>query len=184
MPETRSIPAPLAALVEYLDGLKERATIESLLDLLGRSKVTMADLEAFTCFKDETYQRVQICAGEHYEMLVVCWKSGQRSPIHDHAHSTCCFRVMQGVCTETVFNLYPPSRVVERERHDLREGYLTASQDSDTHQVSNLQPAGTNLVTLHIYSPPLGAMRKYSLTGERDGEFAPGVSVCRPDEEG
>ena len=181
MPETRSIPVPLEALVEYLDGLKERASIEMLLDLLGKSSVTMADLEPFTCFKDDTYQRVHVSSGEHYEMLVVCWKSGQQSPIHDHAHSTCCFRVMQGVCTEIVFEFSPEGRVVERERHDLPEGYLTASQDTDTHQVANAQPEGQNLVTLHIYSPPLGAMRKYSLGGTRDGDFSPGI--CHPDEE-
>ena len=182
MAETRSIPASLVPLVEYLDGLKERATIATLLDLLGNSQVTMADIEPFVCFKDDTYQRVLVSSGEHYEMLVVCWKSGQQSPIHDHAHSTCCFRVMQGVCTETVFDFSSEGLVVERECHDLPEGYLTASQDTDTHQVSNVQPEGKNLVTLHIYSPPLGAMRKYSLGGSRDGDFSPGI--CSPEEEG
>ena len=182
MPETRFIPAPLVPLVEYLDSLGERATIPTLLDLLGNSKVTMADLEPFVCFKDETYQRVRICSGDHYEMLVVCWMSGQQSPIHDHAHSTCCFKVMQGVCTETVFDLSAGMHVVEREQHDLPEGYMAASQDTDTHKVSNLQPPGSNLVTLHIYSPPLGAMRRYSIEGDRDGEFDPGVR--RPEEKG
>lgn len=184
MPETRTIPAPLQAIVDNLEGLRGRATIEALRALLGSSPVTIADLEPFVRFKDDHYQRVLVSSSEHYEMLVVCWKSGQQSPIHDHAHSTCCFRVMQGICTETVFDFSAKGHVVERERRDLPEGHLTASQDTDTHQVSNVQPQGSNLVTLHIYSPPLGAMRKYSLTGDRDGDFAPGVSVCRPEGKG
>jgi cysteine dioxygenase len=184
MPETRSVPAPLRSLVEYLDGLKGRASIEALRDLLGASEVAIDDLQPFIRFKDEAYQRVLICAGEHYEMLVVCWKSGQRSPIHDHANSTCCFRVMRGVCTETVFDFSECGQVVARESRHLHEGYMAASQDTDTHQVSNLQAPGNGLVTLHIYSPPLQAMRKYSITGEREGNFAPGVSICRPEEEG
>lgn len=184
MQPTRSIPAPLQSLVEYLDGLTARASIETLREMLGASNVSFNDLKHYVRFKDDAYQRVLICSGEQYEMLVVCWKSGQRSPIHDHAHSTCCFRVMRGVCTETVFDFSPCGQVVARESRNLKEGYMAASQDTDTHQVSNLQPAGQDLVTLHIYSPPLQAMRKYSLTGERDGSFAPGVSVCRAEEEG
>ncbi|HEY5552582.1 MAG TPA: cysteine dioxygenase family protein [Opitutaceae bacterium] len=178
------MPLPLQSLVAYLDGLKERASIETLRDLLGASNVSLDDLKPYVCFKDEAYQRVLICSGEQYEMLVVCWKSGQRSPIHDHAGSTCCFRVMQGVCTETVFDFSPCGQVVARDSKNLLAGYIAASQDTDTHQVSNLQTPGQDLVTLHIYSPPLQAMRKYSLTGERDGNFAPGVSICRAEEEG
>lgn len=184
MHPTRSVPAPLQSLVEYLDGLKERASIETLRERLGASKVSFDDLKPYVRFQDEAYQRVRICSGEQYEMLVVCWKSGQRSPVHDHAQSTCCFRVMQGVCTETVFDFSPRGQVVARESRNLPEGYMAASQDADTHQVSNLQPPGQDLVTLHIYSPPLQAMRKYSLTGERDGSFAPGVLICCAEEEG
>jgi cysteine dioxygenase len=184
MQSTRAIPAPLVALVDFLDGLQERASLESLREKLGGCSVAFDDLKPFVRFKDEAYQRVLISSGGKYELLVVCWKSGQRSPIHDHAHSTCCFRVMQGVCTETVFDFAPSGQVVARESRHLNEGSVVASQDADTHQVSNLQPPGCDLVTLHIYSPPLQAMRKYSLTGERDGDFAPGVSICRAEEEG
>lgn len=91
---------------------------------------------------------------------------------------------MQGVCTETVFGPSPCGQVVALYSKDLRDGHVTASQNSDTHQVSNLQGDGESLVTLHIYSPPLKAMRKYSITGEPSGSFAPGVSECRPSEEG
>jgi cysteine dioxygenase len=117
-------------------------------------------------------------------MLVVCWKSGQRSPIHDHAGSTCGFRIVHGICTETVFGFSPCGQVVALRSDDLGPGHVTASQDAETHQVSNVQREGEGLVTLHIYSPPLKAMNKYSITGERTGDFSPGVSICLPEEEG
>lgn len=184
MTSTSEIPASLRDLVEYLDGLKQRASIEKLRELLGGSGVTMEDLKPFLCFKDDCYQRNLICNGEIYELLVICWKSGQRSPIHDHAKSTCGFRVMQGVCTETVFGPSPCGQVVALQSKDLSAGHVTASQDADTHQVSNVQAEGDSLVTLHIYSPPLKAMRKFSITGEQNGAFAPGVSDCKAEEEG
>lgn len=41
----------------------------------------------------------------------------------------------------------------------------------DIHQVSNLQPNDAELVTLHVYSPPLFVMGTYSLTDPMRGEF-------------
>jgi cysteine dioxygenase len=33
----------------------------------------------------------------------MCWKNGQRSPIHDHAASNSAVRVLRGPATETAF---------------------------------------------------------------------------------
>lgn len=173
MPVTRQIPVSLQPVVDYLDGLRDRASIETVRALLSRCPVSMADLAPWVRFKDDCYQRNLVCNGDHYEMLVICWKSGQKSPIHDHAGSTCGVRVMQGVCTETVFGFLPSGRIVAVGSHDLVESHVTASQDSDTHQISNDRGEADDLVTLHIYSPPLGAMRKYSPSGARDGSFDP-----------
>jgi cysteine dioxygenase len=46
---------------------------------------------------------------------------------------------------------------------DLAAGHTCASADDDTHQVSNLQAGGADLVTLHVYSPPLLRMEVFSL---------------------
>ena len=47
--------------------------------------------------------------------------------------------------------------IPERTRK-LPEGFICATQDQDIHQISNLQPGNADLVTLHIYSPPLLVM--------------------------
>ena len=52
----------------------------------------------------ETYL---VRAGEWYNIWVMCWKNGQRSPVHDHAASTCAVRVLRGTLTETRFELAP-----------------------------------------------------------------------------
>ena len=53
---------------------------------------------------------------------------------------------------------------------DLAPGSVLASEDIDIHQVSNLQDGGAELVTLHVYSPPLLVMGTYSLTDRTRGE--------------
>ena len=47
---------------------------------------------------------------------------------------------------------------------------MIGSQDTDMHQVSNLQAGSADLVTLHIYSPPLLWMGTYSMTDASRGQ--------------
>ena len=45
------------------------------------------------------------------------------------------------------------------------------TEDLDIHRISNNQPDDRELVTLHIYSPPLLVMGQYSLTSRERREF-------------
>ena len=47
---------------------------------------------------------------------------------------------------------------------------MVGSEDEDLHQISNLQADAAELVTLHVYSPPLIMMGTYSLTDHLRGE--------------
>ena len=169
-------PKSLRPLVSQLEQLTGRASIEQVRSWLENTDATLRDLQTFVRYDENHYRRNLVCAGEWYEILVICWLSGQRSPIHDHAHSTCGIRVMCGTCTETVFGHAPCGQVVARFSKDIAAGSVTASQDSDTHQVSNLQEARDNLVTIHVYSPPLRAMKTFSIIGESDQESKPAVT--------
>lgn len=170
-------PQKLAPLIHYLDHLSERASIERLGELLQATDIRADDLRPFVVFDDGHYRRNLVSIGPWYEILVICWQSGQRSPIHNHAKSTCGLKVLAGVCTETVFDRSACGQVVARHSADLQAGHITASQDTDTHQVSNLQPAGHLLITLHIYSPPLRSMQKFSILGDQAEEWRPPISV-------
>jgi hypothetical protein len=46
------------------------------------------------------------------------------------------------------------------------------------HQVSNLQPGPADLVTLHVYSPPLFRMGTYSITDQTRGEELMLLEFC------
>ncbi len=165
----------LEQLFKHLDGLTSRATVEQLSAWLGEAGITRDDIADYVRFGAETYQRNLIQEGAHYHVLALCWRSGQRSPIHNHADSTCGLVVVEGIATETVFDHSPCGLVKAVLSCDLPAGSIAASVDTDTHQVSNLQPAGEDLITLHIYSPPLLRMASYSLTEPHVSEFRPMV---------
>jgi cysteine dioxygenase len=101
---------------------------------------------------------------------VLCWKNGQRSPIHDHSGSACVVRVLQGKLTETLFEFAPNGHVKASFSRDFAEGSIFGSEDTDLHQVSNLQADDADLVTLHVYAPPLIAMNTYTLHDRTRGQ--------------
>src|SRR5207249_2304648 len=109
--------------------------------------------------------------GPAYQALLLCWRNGQRSPIHDHRGSNCGVRILSGVATETVFERNENGLVYATFSREMAEGSICANSDDDIHQMSNLQPGKADLVTLHIYSPPLLHMGTYSLTSPMVQEF-------------
>jgi cysteine dioxygenase len=114
-------------------------------------------------FDERAYQRNLIHCTDAYEVLVLCWRSGQRSPIHDHSQSTCGVLVVEGVATETVFLARPGERLIKTRARRIEAWSIIVSRGDDIHQILNMESLGTDLVSLHVYSPPLRRNRYYSI---------------------
>ena len=148
----------------FMDRYPERVPLDELERKLRELDITYDDVREYARFADDGYQRNLMHEGPGYHALVLCWKNGQRSPIHDHRGSSCGVRVLKGIATETLFTLGTDGLVSPTTTRELPEGAVCGSQDDDIHQVSNLQPGDADLVTLHVYSPPLYVMDTYSPT--------------------
>ncbi|MBI1902236.1 MAG: cysteine dioxygenase family protein [Planctomycetia bacterium] len=168
----------LQSLVEYLERLERRAPLADLMARLAGIQIDFRDVAGYARFSERGYTRNLVCGGEWYHVVVLCWKNGQRSPIHDHAGSSCAVRVLRGVATETVFDFAPNGLVRAVTSRELAAGSVTGSQDSDLHQVSNLQAGDEDLVTLHVYSPPLLNMGTYSITDRTRGVEPMFIEFC------
>ncbi len=157
----------LRPLIAYLDMLGRRADLATLRRLLLEADLTRDDLAQACIFDDAGYRRNLIKETYWYELVCLCWHSGQRTPIHDHAGSSCAFRVIVGTATETRFERSPSGLIypASTEHHEL--GYVCASHEADIHQVANIQPAGEDLINLHVYSPQLRNYSIYSLDTRR-----------------
>jgi cysteine dioxygenase len=154
----------LAAFLKELDAYEGRVPLALLTDRLRALDVKWDEIEPFVRFADDTYRRNLMHVGPGYHALVLCWRSGQRSPIHDHRGSSCGVRVLRGTAAETIFLRTPEGHAFPTRTRELHEGFCCGSQDADIHQISNLMAPGEDLVTLHVYSPPLLVMGQYSLT--------------------
>lgn len=160
----------LGDLVRWLDGLARPASLAPLLDELDDLAITCDDLRSQLVFTSASYARNIVHAGPHHHLLVLCWKNGQRSPIHDHRGSVCGVRVMRGTMTETFFERAPNAHIKATMSRDIATGGVVGGADSDIHQISNLQAGSADLVTLHVYSPPLMTMGTYTLFDTRRDE--------------
>lgn len=146
-----------------LDEVDGQLSLPVIREWLVESRLTMSDLSYFFVFHRDRYVRNLVHQRPGYQALLLCWRNGQRSPIHNHRGSNCGVKVLRGVATETVFTRAPNGMIVADRSQEFMPGEICASADSDIHQVSNLQAGGADLVTLHIYSPPLLRMEVYSL---------------------
>src|SRR5438067_3715380 len=148
----------LESLFDFLEGLTGRVPLDELAARLNDLDIDCEDVGPYVQFSSRGYTRNLVRAGDWYQVLVLCWKNGQRSPIHDHAGSSCGVRVLRGVLTETTFAFVAHGRIKAVGSRDLATGAVCGSEDLDLHQVSNLQDGDADLVTLHVYSPPLRLM--------------------------
>jgi cysteine dioxygenase len=151
----------LGPLLDYLEGLGGRADLATLERLLGSLAVSRCDIEPACQFGQRGYRRNTIGKSAWYELVALCWRSGDCTPIHDHRGVSCAFRVVQGTGTEVRFTPTPAGLICPVSTHTMPPGYICAAADEDIHQVCNMQPPGEDLITLHIYSPPISKMGTY-----------------------
>jgi cysteine dioxygenase len=150
-------------LCRELDRHRQRIPLAELEAALRELQMSIEDVSRWVLFGPNAYRRNLMHAGPSYQALILCWRSGQRSPIHDHRGSSCGLRVLKGTALETVFTRTRSGMVFAMRSAEHPAGSVCATQDADIHQVSNLADDGSDLVTLHVYSPPLLSMGTYTL---------------------
>jgi cysteine dioxygenase len=161
------------SLAERLSALTEAPAFAELSDWLSRVTVTQDDLRPYRSFKPGTYSRHRVVRSPFAELLVLCWKPGQRTPIHDHNGSYGAVRVCEGVMWETSFMLDDDRRLYYHSAREWAPGETTAADVPDIHQIGNPDISGQDLVTLHLYAPPLGVLNTYKVGSREVGHYSP-----------
>lgn len=140
-----------------------RPALPEITSWLQQLPLAAADLRPYISFKAGTYARHRVFRNEQFELLVLCWRPGQRTPIHDHNGSYGVIRVCSGVLWETMFALDEQRGLVYQSARDWTNGCITGADIPDIHQIGNPDVSGQDLVTLHLYAPPLGSLNIYKL---------------------
>ena len=151
----------LQALVETLESLSCAPSLEQIYDWLKRAEISSEELQPYIGFKEGNYWRHRVCRNDFVEMLVLCWRPGQRTPIHDHNGSHGGVRIWEGMLWETTFSYDSVIGLEYKSAREHASGSVTGSDVPDIHQLGNPDVSGQDLITIHVYAPPLGVLHTY-----------------------
>jgi len=141
-------------------------THERLMHLAGRLRVSDALVGNRIVFARDGYARNLVCRTPSFELLVLCWRPGQESTIHDHAGALNAIRVYSGELTSRTFSRTSGATsgdgpvAQDREERVPADGHMVGLERNGIHQLANT--SGEDLVTVHVYAPALMELNVYS----------------------
>lgn len=103
--------------------------------------------------EDLPYGRNCIFSSENFEVVVMNWKPGEASNIHDHGQSFGCVLSISGKATNVLYN----EHMVKIDSVELINKEIAEVPQGIFHQIAN--PGKEFAVSLHFYAPPLIGMR-------------------------
>lgn len=156
--QARSTRAPhrVTELVTKLMYLRRLLSLEELTHLVTRTGLTRDDVGAFVQTREAGYAHRELFRSPYVELGCIGWRRGHHTPVHDHDDSVCCVLVLAGILTNTAYRPVGSVRAAPVETHQLRSGEVLALRRGAIHHMANEHDA--ELVTLHVYSPPLTPM--------------------------
>ena len=166
-------PLTFKTLAEKLKSVASVLSLEDAYRLIEQTNISPDEIAPYLGFKTGNYSRHRVMKNEFVEMLVLCWKPGQRTPIHDHNGSHGAVLVHKGIMWETTFEYDVETGLNYKSHRELRGGAVTGSEVPDIHQLGNPDVSGRDLVTIHIYAPPLGVLKTYKLGSSTIESYTP-----------
>jgi cysteine dioxygenase len=172
----------LDEVAERINNLTGVPSLDQIKEWFATLIVRQRDYERYRVFTKRKYARNLIARSASAELLMLCWHSGQRTPIHDHGGSVGVVLLLEGLLTETMYERVQGGHVRPYNTYKWSPGAITGADVPDIHQLLNLQPEGRDMVTLHCYAPPLSVLNTFSPRSSRvrpwrEGYFTGGAGI-------
>ena len=124
------------------------------------------DLKDLTYFKKSNYTRNLLEKNSEFELIVLCWEKGHKTPVHDHNGSLCWTKVIEGEVLESVYkrNLVENWRFCSPVANttNLKKGAV--SFISDKVGFHSFECRSLKAVSLHLYCYPIEYCHTYDLS--------------------
>jgi cysteine dioxygenase len=157
---------------KLIDGLKSISdddfTCDNVYSFLGDNPIDVDSITRYFVWRPEHYTRNLIYKDERFEMMAICWESGQVSQVHNHADQKCWMTVPVGKLLGQNFavdEIDEPRGLCRLRETDnfILSDCLTAKVELEEpiHQILNLPEYGQRAVSIHIYSKPFESCLAY-----------------------
>ncbi len=180
---------PLRTTVDDLiEGLKkfehDLITKDAVLEFMQATRVSCEALRPFTFYSDNFYTRNLIYRDRLFEVMIICWKPGQKTAVHTHNGQLGWMAIAQGevaVHNYKYLSCNTPGNQnvvgidclggashIELERCGTElcgdDGRISTVDKLQTiHQIENTAPAASGCISLHVYSLPIESCIAFDL---------------------
>ena len=172
------MPVNVITIDEFAAGLaaipEENFTTERVLEYMRARPVTVASMAPYLYFTPEKYTRNLIQRSPLYDLIALCWETGQRSTIHNHRDQRCWMGVIHGRVQVQNFRVVARDETTDFCELAPSDHYIIDSEspaqvdpDEPVHLVTNVSSFGSRAVTLHIYSRPFDTCEVYDIKAKR-----------------
>jgi cysteine dioxygenase len=168
-----------------IDGLTaitdEEFTCDNVYQFLGDNPVEVDSITKYFHWKPDFYTRNLIYKDDRFEMMAICWESGQVSRVHNHSDQKCWMTVPvgrlrgQNFAVAEIDESCGHCKLVETDSFELSDCLAAKVElEQPIHQILNLSEYGQRAVSLHIYSRPFDRCLSYC----RDTDTFKEVQLC------
>lgn len=144
-------------------------TLENVETFVTENHIKPETLKPYLYYARSHYTRNLIFKNELFEVMAICWESGQVSRIHNHRDQNCWMSAPIGRLRVQNFRvdgrdaLHGTCKIVPSDAYDMDEDHPgVVRPEEPVHQVLNLPEFGARATTVHIYSYPYASCEVYS----------------------
>jgi len=129
-------------------------------EIFNSISIPVSDFLKSSSFSKEKYTRITLFENEHYELKLLCWESGQQTPIHDHGGEECWVKFIKGCFHETIYKVSENERIELINQVEPQEGQTTYMIDFfGFHRLKN--NGRDRGMSLHLYAKPVNVCQVY-----------------------
>ena len=181
----------VADFVAGLKDLENTAITQALvLRYLHDAQLSASAISPYVFWSNESYTRNLIYRDELFEVLALCWRRGQKTPVHTHNGQLGWVTVLQGEILNHNYRYVSCSSpgnqnvvgidclagshsvVLDRLKTTscVADGSVaTVGKLQTIHQIENAEKSSAGSISLHIYSKPIDSCVVFDIEKKRCG---------------
>lgn len=152
--------------MDCIETLEELIKILKLSDptnysrIARRMKLSKSEFDKFTHWKPDGYSRNCIERTEVFELILICWNKGARTPVHAHDEQRCWVYQVDGKVNEIRYKQDESDALIPSLRSELTPGKLSYMHDEmGYHALEN--NSETTAMSLHLYVSPIDSCQVF-----------------------
>ncbi len=146
--------------IQHLTNALLAHPLEDFPGIIKNSNLSIHELKEASSWKSGEYTRNCLARNEKFELILLCWEPGSKTPLHDHGGEKCWVYQLDGLIEEVRYN-QNGKKLIESNRVTLKPGQLTFMNDQmGFHTIEN--NTAYRSMSLHIYACPIDACKVFN----------------------